>query len=91
MDGNEGRISIDAQASGGQVRLVFSDSGPGIPEKIRSRVFVPYFTTRQGGTGLGLSTVHKIVTDLGGEVEITDSQWGGTSIVMTFTQSDSTP
>ena len=91
MEGKTGKISIDVKATGGQVQLVFSDSGPGIPKEIRSKVFAPYFTTRQEGTGLGLSTVHKTVTDLGGEVEITDSQWGGTSIVMTFSQSDSTP
>jgi len=89
MQGETGSISIDAEAIGGQVRLVFADSGPGIPKEIRSKVFAPYFTTRQEGTGLGLSTVHKIITDIGGEVEITDSQWGGTGIVMTFSQSDS--
>ncbi|HEX6938044.1 MAG TPA: ATP-binding protein [Longimicrobiales bacterium] len=43
------------------VRLVVSDSGPGIPAEIIPRIFDPFFTTRVGGTGLGLSVVHRAV------------------------------
>jgi signal transduction histidine kinase len=43
------------------VRLLVSDSGPGIPEQEIPRIFDPFFTTRAGGTGLGLAMVHRAV------------------------------
>lgn len=56
----------------GFIRLTVADDGPGIAEDVLQRIFDPFFTTRggRGGTGLGLSLVHGIVTDLGGEIEV---------------------
>ncbi len=84
ISGKPGRISVQARKVDGRLQIVFSDSGPGIPEQLRDKVFTPYFTTKEKGTGLGLPTVYEIVTELGGEVRITESDWGGASIVMTF-------
>ena len=57
--------------------LVVEDDGEGIPEAIRQNLFDPYFSTRQSGrgTGLGLTIVHRVVTELGGEIEV-DSEPG---------------
>ncbi len=57
---------------GAWARLRVADSGPGIPPESLSHIFEPYFTTRRsaGGTGLGLSVVHGIVTGYGGAVTV---------------------
>lgn len=53
------------RAKGGAEALVI-DNGPGIPEEVRGRVFDPYFSTKSGGSGLGLPTARRIVEELGG-------------------------
>ncbi len=81
---NEARVVTTSSLPGGcYVRLRVSDSGAGIDHKVLERIFDPFFTTKEVGvgTGLGLSLVHGIVTDLGGGVDV-DSQPG---IGSTFT------
>ena len=64
-------------ASDGDSELVFSvaDSGPGIPEELRERIFYPFFTTKQRGSGVGLAQAQKIVAGHGGRLEL-DSELG---------------
>jgi two-component system sensor histidine kinase PilS (NtrC family) len=45
----------------GAVTLQVSDDGPGIPAEVRDRLFEPFITTKAGGTGLGLSVVHRAI------------------------------
>jgi signal transduction histidine kinase len=59
-----------ALRNGPVLRLCVRDDGPGIPPELRGRVFEPFFTTRPSGSGLGLSTVHAIVRDSGGEITL---------------------
>ena len=57
---------------------------PGIPENIREKIFTPYYTTKEAGTGLGLPTIHRIISDIGGEIKVSDSSLGGAKFTINF-------
>lgn len=59
-------------------RLTIADSGPGIPAEICERAFEPFFTTKEAGTGLGLATVYRIVTEHDGFVSLVSEPGAGT-------------
>ena len=67
---------------GKQVRLLVSDEGVGIAEEDLSRVFDPFYTTRQGGTGLGLATVERVAREHGGSVWARSEPGGGTAFAI---------
>ena len=60
------------------VRLEVSDTGAGIPDEIRDKIFEPYHTTKPSGSGLGLAVVHRIVKDHGGRIDFETSSKGTT-------------
>ena len=76
-----GRIAVATRRGEANDRalLVVEDNGPGVPPELKDKVFAPYFTTKQtkGGTGLGLAIVHRIVSDHGGRITISDARGGG--------------
>ena len=65
-----------------RARVVVADDGPGIPAEDKERLFLPYFSTKAGGTGLGLPIVHQIVTDHGGTIWVEDAVPQGTRFVI---------
>jgi len=68
-----------------EVVVRFSDTGVGIAPEILSRIFDPFYTTKEAkGTGLGLSVVHKILKDHGASVRVSSSPGRGTGFTMTF-------
>jgi PAS domain S-box-containing protein len=71
------KILITSSVEGDGILLTVSDSGPGIAPEIRDKIFDPYFTTKSDGTGIGLSISHRIVTDHGGSLTVSDSDLGG--------------
>jgi len=81
---NGGRIDVQVRKTDGSVQVLFSDDGPGIPAEIRQKVFSPYFTTKDAGTGLGLATVYKVISELDGDLRIEESEWGGARFVITL-------
>jgi signal transduction histidine kinase len=79
--GDSGSIQIATTRDGACVRVDIVDDGPGIPEAIRHHIFDPFFTTKDvgEGTGLGLDTARRIVTDrIGGSIDV-DSVPGRTA------------
>jgi two-component system sensor histidine kinase PilS (NtrC family) len=86
MEGREGQVlfSIDDDPSSGQVELTVSDNGPGIPERLRSKVFQPFFSTKKQGTGLGLAIVHRICNALRLNLSIETQAGQGTSFHIVF-------
>jgi signal transduction histidine kinase/ActR/RegA family two-component response regulator len=64
---------------GNYVRIMVRDEGPGIPRKHIGKIFDPYFTTKQGNTGLGLTTAYSIIKKHAGHIEV-ESQFGNGAI-----------
>jgi polar amino acid transport system substrate-binding protein len=75
-----GVVRIGAERQNGHVTIAVSDTGPGIPKADLSRVFDPFFTTKPHGTGLGLSVVHRIVSEHQGRVRILSEPGQGTTV-----------
>ncbi len=73
-----GQLMLATRALGAQVRLTVRDTGPGIPEAIRDKIFLPFFTTKPvgQGTGLGLAVVHGIVNAHRGEIRLVSRPHG---------------
>ena len=71
----------------GYVEITFADSGPGIPDEVKSRIFEPYVTTKsKGHGGLGLSIVHNLVSEIKGSIRFESDKETGTTfkIVLPF-------
>jgi len=66
------------------LQIKFEDSGPGIEESIREKIFEPYYSTKDDGTGLGLAIVERIVLDHDGRIMIGTSSLGGAEFRIFF-------
>ncbi|OUM02845.1 PAS domain-containing protein [Variovorax sp. JS1663] len=80
-------------AAGDHVILQVADSGSGIPPEIVDRIFDPFFTTKEVGvgTGLGLSLVHSIVTDLGGAIDVASEPGRGSTFTVYLPRAGDAP
>jgi len=77
-----GRLQIALAASDRELSVSFRDTGPGIAREDFSRIFEPYFTTKSGGTGLGLMIVQRIVQDHGGRIDVHSEPGAGTTFTV---------
>ncbi len=89
------RNSREAMPKGGVIRvstrgqnetsaIVIEDTGQGMPPDVVPRVLEPFFTTKSEGTGLGLSLTHEIVTQHGGDIEVSSEPGQGTRVSLTL-------
>jgi two-component system, NtrC family, nitrogen regulation sensor histidine kinase NtrY len=84
-DEPNGRIVLSAsQEAGGRTVIAVGDNGPGIAQAQREKVFVPFFTTKRQGSGVGLTLVRQIATVHGTSVKIDDTPGGGATVSMRF-------
>lgn len=71
-DGYRPEVRVSLQQDGASIKIMIADNGIGLPED-RARLFEPYVTTRNSGTGLGLPIVKKIIEEHGGVLTLTDA------------------
>jgi len=76
-------VEVSARLEGTKMQIILRDNGAGIPQEHLPRIFLPFFTTKSSGTGLGLALVHRIVTEHGGEIGV-GSDASGSTFTLSF-------
>jgi two-component system C4-dicarboxylate transport sensor histidine kinase DctB len=86
LSGSGGTIWVEGRREGDRLSITVRDSGPGVSEEARSRLFQPFFSTKEAGrgSGLGLSICRRIATDHGGTIELVSPPGEGASFRMTL-------
>ena len=77
-------VALGENLAGTEVWMRVRDTGPGIATDVAARVFDPFYTQKQSGTGLGLPITRKLVEAHGGEIELSTEVGRGTEFVVTF-------
>ena len=85
-EGREGHVLVRLKTVLGKIILLVKDNGCGIPESIRDRISEPNFTTKSGGTGLGLAMSYKIIEAMGGSITFESVENEGTTFYVVLKQ-----
>jgi signal transduction histidine kinase len=75
-------VRVEARRAADQATITVEDDGPGIPPDRLTRIFDPFYTTKQKGTGLGLATSHAVVAEHGGRIDLESEVGKGTKVVV---------
>lgn len=67
---DNGEISLTVQQPGNTTLIEITDNGPGIPHNLQEDIFIPFFTTKNRGSGIGLSLSRQIIRMHGGELQV---------------------
>jgi len=86
-----GKLTFRTKRIGDAMTFVLMDSGTGISEDVLEKIFEPYFTTKDFGSGLGLTLVYKIVKEHGADIEVNSKVGSGTSVTIAFPPPHRTP
>jgi signal transduction histidine kinase len=81
MDGG-GRLLLKSGAEEREVWFSVTDTGVGMPPEVQAKIFNPFFTTKDKGTGLGLAVIHKIITDHHGSIQVESIPDRGSTFVV---------
>lgn len=79
-----GALTLATHRDQGSIRLEVSDTGEGLTKEECSRLFTPYYTTKQHGTGLGLAIVQSVISDHGAKISVESEPGRGTTFRITF-------
>jgi signal transduction histidine kinase len=77
-----GTVSVSLQHVQDAINIAIADTGPGIPEEKRDRIFQPYFTDKRDGTGLGLAIVRQTIEQHRGSITVADTPGGGATFLI---------
>ena len=81
----EGKLSISTSFTENNSILVeIEDNGTGMSAKVKERIFEPFYTTKKGGTGIGLSIVNNVLQAYGGEISVESEEGSGTKFSVNF-------
>ena len=80
----KGKIQVELEKKDKEVEICVSDNGRGIPTELRPKMFMPNFTTKTSGMGLGLAIAKNIINQLGGTIRFTTQPGKGTVFTMQF-------
>jgi two-component system sensor histidine kinase PilS (NtrC family) len=83
-----GELLVGASPHADRVEVWVSDTGRGIPAADLPHIFEPFFSTKPGGSGLGLALVHRIVSEHGGQVDVRSAPGLGTTFTITLPRTD---
>ncbi|RMF67848.1 MAG: ATP-binding protein, partial [Calditrichaeota bacterium] len=84
-------IAISTAAEEGRVLLRTRDTGKGMPEEVKAKIFEPYFSTKKSGMGLGLAIVKRVIDEHGGTISVESREGQGTSFTIALPVSPATP
>jgi two-component system sensor histidine kinase PilS (NtrC family) len=77
-------VAVTARLRDGKAIIEVRDDGPGIAKELVARIFDPFVTTKQQGTGLGLATTHAVVAEHGGRIDVETELGKGTTMIVTL-------
>ena len=75
-------IKVTSSMKKNSILMRVSDSGPGVISGLKDKIFDPFYTTKNGSTGIGLSLCHRIITDHGGSLRVSTTKLGGAEFVI---------
>lgn len=84
MESRGGTIRLVPSNDDGFVSIAVTDDGPGIPQEDLTKIFDPFYSTRDDGTGLGLTMVHRIVDEHDGHIEVKSTLGEGASFIVSL-------
>jgi len=76
------QIGISTSSDNNWITIVVFDSGPGVRQGVRDKIFDPFYSSKDSGSGIGLSICHRIVKDHSGSMGVSTSKWGGAEFVI---------